>query len=86
MAMPIVTLLFDDGRTEEVKLTPRVLIEVERHFGSGKMPQIQGTLYGAWHKLGRPGDFLDWCDTLADVDERSSADVVPSEPGPSDGS
>jgi hypothetical protein len=76
---PIVTLTFDDGRVEEVKMNPRVLVEIERHY-DGKPPRIEGTLYGAWHKLGRQGDFNAWLDTLEDIDEREGEAANPSPP------
>lgn len=84
MAAPVITLTFTDGHTEEVKLNPRVLVEIERKFGTD-IPGIEGSLYGAWHRLGRPGAFDDWLDTVEEIHEEGGASV-PSEPEASDGS
>lgn len=84
MASPVIKLTFTDGHSEEVKINPRVLVEIERKFG-GDIPGIEGSLYGAWHKLGRVGVFEEWLDTVEEIDE-SAGEPVPSEPGPSDGS
>jgi hypothetical protein len=84
MAAPVMALTFTDGRKEEVKLNPRVLVEIERKFGA-TVPGIEGSLYGAWHKLGRPGDFDEWLDSLESIDERSE-EALPFESAPTDDS
>lgn len=86
MAAPVVTVTYEDGTTDTAKLTPRVLVEVERHY-NGKIPRMEGTMYGAWHKLGRPGGkFDEWLDTVEEVDESDGEQADPSVPEASDGS
>ena len=86
MAAPTIDLVFDDGRKESVKLTTRALVEAERKFG-GQIPGMEGTLYAAWFKLGRPGKFDDWLDTVElDVDVPEAEPAVPSHPEASDDS
>lgn len=85
MAAPVVHLTFSDGSTENVTLNTRVLVEVERKFGT--IPPIEGTLYGAWLRLGRPGTFDDWLDTIEDMGQSGEEDADrPTSPGASDGS
>lgn len=84
MASPVINLTFTDGKSESVKLNPRVLVEVERKYG-GTIPAIEGTLYGAWLRLGRHGNFDDWLDTVETIDE-STENADPSRPEASDGS
>jgi hypothetical protein len=85
MASPKVHLTFVDGHSEEVTLNPRVLVEVERKYG-GTIPPIEGSLYGAWFRLGQPGKFDDWLDSIDDMTEQAKVDAGPSGPVPSDGS
>lgn len=67
---PVVVVTFEDGTVEEVRLNPKVMVLAERHFG-GRVPPIEGTLWTAWQRLGRPGGkFDDWLDTVEDVNER----------------
>ncbi len=85
MASPVIQLTFTDGRSEEVKLNPRILVEVERRFG-GTIPGIEGSLYGAWFRLGRPGVFDEWLDTIEDIEEAPGDEATPTVPEASDGS
>lgn len=67
---PVVVITFEDGSVEEVRLNPKVMVLAERHF-AGKLPPIEGTLWTAWVRLGRPGGkFDDWLDTVESVDEK----------------
>lgn len=84
MAVPVVSLTFTDGRTEEVRLNTRVLIEVERKFGT--IPPIEGTLYGAWLRLGRPGTFDEWLDSVDEFGQGDGGEDRPTQPEASDGS
>lgn len=84
MAVPVVSLTFTDGRTEDVRLNTRVLIEVERKFGT--IPPIEGTLYGAWLRLGRPASFDDWLDTVDEFGQADGSEDRPTLPEASDGS
>lgn len=86
MASPTINLIFDDGRRESVTLGTRALIETERKFG-GSIPGMEGTLYAAWIKLGRPSKFDDWLDTVEIDTEAEEADpAVPTHPEVSGGS
>lgn len=85
MASPVLRIAFVDGRTEEVTLNLRVLVEMERKFGQDP-PPVESTLYGAWHRLGRPGPFDDFIDSVESVDPVEAEEAVPTQPGPSDGS
>lgn len=80
MAAPTVTLIFDGDRKETVTLNTRALIEAERKFG-GQIPGMEGTLYAAWFRLGKPGKFDDWLDTVEiDTDEIEDDPAVPTHP------
>lgn len=82
---PVVVITFEDGSVEEVRLNPKVMVLAERHF-QGKLPPIEGTLWSAWQRLGRPGgSFDDWLDTVEGVDEKV-AEVHPTKPAPGAGS
>lgn len=83
MASPRIKLTFLDGNTAEAVLNPRILVQVENDLGG--MPPIKGTFYGAWLRLGRPGDFMEWLDTIDDYEETSS-NPSPTQPEASDGS
>jgi hypothetical protein len=83
MASPVVNLVFTDGNTAEAVLNPRIMVEVERKYGT--IPAIEGTLYGAWLRLGRPGVFDDWLDTIDALDS-SVEEARPTQPEASDGS
>lgn len=85
MASPALKLTFDDGTSQDVKINPRVLVEIERKFGND-WPEIEGMLYGAWHRLGRPGEFEKWLDTVELMDRVEEGEAVPTGPEPSDGS
>lgn len=85
MAAPTLSLTFTDGRSEKVTLNPRVLVEIERKFG-GSITTMEGMLYGAWFRLGRPGEFDGWLDSLADIDADQGDATVPSQPEVSGGS
>jgi len=85
MASPVISLTFTDGHAEEVKLNPRVLVEVERKFGA-TIPGIEGSLYGAWHRLGRPGVFDEWLDTIESIEEAPGVEPTPTVPEASEGS
>lgn len=77
MGSPKVTLTFEDGNVEEVTLNPRVLVEVERKFGT--VPPIEGTYWGAWFRLGRPGGNFDaWLDTVSDMEQTAEGSADPS--------
>lgn len=81
----IVKLTYEDGRTEEVKLNPRTMILAERHF-KGDAPAIEGTMWAAWNKLGRPGgDFDAWSESVDDIDQ-SDSEVRPTPAAGGDGS
>lgn len=84
MAAPRISLSFTDGRVEEVTVNPRCLVEVERKYGQ-TIPAIEGTLYGAWIRLGRPDTFDEWLDTVDNFDGATTA-ADPSLPAPSAGS
>lgn len=86
MASPVVTLTFTDGRTESVRLSPRVLVEAERRFGDMAKHPIEGTLYGAWFRLGRPGNFDEWMDSVELMEQEQPEEAVPTLPEASDGS
>lgn len=62
----VARITFDDGSTEDVKIKPGDMVRAERHF-KGALPQVEGTLYAAWHRLGRPGQFDSWLDTIDGV-------------------
>lgn len=83
MAAPAVKVTFTDGHVEEVRLNPRVLVEIERKYGA--VPPIEGTLYGAWYRLGRHGSFDEWLDTVEEIAEQDD-EPRPTEPEASDGS
>lgn len=92
MAAPVVHLTFADGTEEQVVLNPRVLVEVERHF-DGTIPPIEGSMYGAWWRLGQPGKeagvsadkaFDSWMDSVESIDEKGG-DVRPTRPAPTAG-
>lgn len=87
-----VAVLYEDGRTETVKLGGAALVAMERRFkGFPATAPIESSYYGAWWALGRPGvgsdedarfeDWLEGVDALQSVEE--SAD--PTEPAPSAG-
>lgn len=52
-----VTLEFEDGSKETVKIKPRYAIEAEEKYGRGPggTPPLKGTIYAAWLALGKPG-------------------------------
>lgn len=65
----VVRLNYSDGTTEDVRLNPKVIVLAERHF-KGQLPQVEGTLWAAWQRLGRPAASFDtWLDTIDDVIE-----------------
>ena len=53
-----ITLQFEDGSTETVKLKVRHLIDAEDKFGkgSGGFPPLKGMVYAAWLSLDKPGN------------------------------
>jgi hypothetical protein len=59
------------------------MVEIERKFG--EIPPLEGSLYGAWLRLGRPGAFDDWLDTVEDM-EQNFERPDPTKPEASDGS
>ena len=83
MASPVVHLTFTDGSEKSATLNPRVLVETERKFGN--IPPIEGTLYAAWLRLGRPGKFDEWLDSVESMDQDEGA-ADPTQPAASDGS
>lgn len=85
MAVPVLRIRFVDGHSEEVPLNLRVLVEMERKFGTDA-PPVESTLYGAWHRLGRHGSFDDFIDSVESVDPVDADEPVPTEPGASDSS
>jgi hypothetical protein len=83
MASPTIKLWFNDGQTAEAKLNPRALIESERKFGDKLQSHAaEGQFFAAWCRLGRPGDFDAWLDTIEDWEEVSEP-ADPSQPAPS---
>ncbi len=84
MASPVVRLSFSDGRTEDVILNPRAIIEAERKYGT--IPPVEGTLYGAWIRLGRPGGFDEWLDTIEAMEQAEVEPPRPTKPAASAGS
>lgn len=85
MAVSVVTITFEDGRVEKARLNPRCIMESERKFGN--FPPVEGTLYAAWFRLGRPGGNFDaWVDTIADLEESKPEPPVPTQPEASEGS
>ena len=63
-----VTVTYEDGHSDEVRVLPIGLVMAERHF-KGDLPRIEGTLYAAWATL-KPGVAFDaWMENIVDVDE-----------------
>lgn len=76
-----VKITYDDGSTDHVRLKPKDMIMAERHFKHG-LPQVEGSLYAAWHKLGRPGQFDAWLDRVDEIEQDvEGRDPFPSDPG-----
>lgn len=73
-----VTITYDDGHQDVVKLLPLGLVRAERHFGKAALPRIEGTLYAAWSLLNPGGKFDEWLATIVDAEEQ-----VEESPGPS---
>lgn len=80
----VARITFENGDVEDVKIKPGDLVMAERHF-KGQLPNVEGTLYAAWHRLGRPGTFDKWLDTVDEID-RSEGGPAPFDEGPGDGS
>ncbi len=67
----LVTVRDEGGSTheDELRLTPKILMAVERQYPKG-IPALEGTFYGAWLALGKPGGprgFDAWVDTVEDA-------------------
>lgn len=71
-----VTVLHDDGQTDEVVLRPVSLVAAERHF-KGKVPPMEGTLWAVHHQLRVPEAFGTWLEHVDGVEE-SIADPTPA--------
>lgn len=81
---------FADGREPFVyKLTPRVILEIERHWPGRAMdrsdaaPAYESTLYGAWIAFGSPDNFEEFVDSIEEVIPKvaeSNGAENPSEP------
>jgi hypothetical protein len=86
MAATHIRFVFTDGRTEDVKVNSRALIEAERKFkGNLQEHPMEGQCYAAWWRLGSPGSFTDWMDSVEDwdiVDDEEPA-AAPFQPAPS---
>ncbi|MCA1569308.1 MAG: hypothetical protein LC798_03090 [Chloroflexi bacterium] len=66
-----ITLEFEDGSQEVVRLKVRYLIEAEDKYGKGTggFPPLKGTVYAAWLSLGKPGNsFQSFVRTIDFVD------------------
>lgn len=79
-----IRLTFTDGRAEEVSLNVACLVAAERKYGEN-MPRIEGTLFAAWHRLGRPGSFDDWIEQVDGIEEPEGKSEG-FDQGPPDGS
>lgn len=81
-----IVVTFEDGSSEEVRLTPRAFIEAERKF-KGELPAVEGVLYAAWFKLGKPrGHFDTWVDTVDEMSHIEDDAPVPTQPEAGGGS
>lgn len=66
-----VTIEHDDETVDVVVLRPAALVIAERHL-NGRLNGMEGTLFAAWHQLGRPaGKFDIWLESVAGAQERA---------------
>lgn len=79
-----VTVEYEDGKTDTVRLLPIGLVKAERHF-KGQLPPVEGSLYAAWVQL-KPGpSFDDWLGSLVSIREQNEDEVpLPEEPSPAE--
>lgn len=77
----VARITFENGDVEDIKIKPGDLVMAERHF-KGALPNVEGTLYAAWHRLGRPGGFDKWLDTVEEIEKLGEGgDPFPADPG-----
>lgn len=77
-----VTIVYRDGRSEEVPLLPIGMVMAERHF-KGAMPGYEGTCYATWAILKPDLGFDEWLESLADLtSEEADTLPLPEEPPP----
>lgn len=75
-----VTITYEDGRQDAIRILPLGLVAAERHFKGANIPAIEGTLYAAWYLLKPGSDFEEWMSTLVDIDEKGEEPVPPTQP------
>lgn len=68
----ILSVVYDDGTSEDIRIRPAGIVAAERKFG-GDLPGIEGTIYAAWFTKGMPGDFDSWLNSLAEASDRQEA-------------
>lgn len=77
----VVTVTYEDGRSDSVRLLPIGLVLAERHF-KGALPPMEGSLYATWALL-KPGiDFEAWLGTITNATEVAEEDTAPLPEGP----
>lgn len=81
-----VTVTYEDGHQDTIRILPIGLVLAERHFGKAEIPRIEGTMYAAWSLLKPDARFDDWLASLVDIDEQAEESPGPSaaeaSPGP----
>ena len=77
-----VDITYQDGRKETVAVLPIAALFAERKFGKD-VPPVEGTLYGVWCLLRKPGENFDaWVESLADWREYQNGAAAPLAEGP----
>ena len=97
MAAPKFKVVYQDGRTLEVRVTPRAQVEFERKFNTtmatfGGNPSVEHGYWLAWRSLHCAGmegkEFDPWLDSIEEIEgiEGDGEDTTNPGPGPGDSS
>lgn len=79
------TIIYEDGSTEEVKIGPKALLAAEDELGEeARTKPMRATFIAGWKGSGSDLDFDAWLDTVEDFAESDEApNVDPTTPAPS---
>lgn len=69
----ILSVTYDDGTTEDIRIRPAGIIAAERRYQGG-LERMEATIYSAWFTKGMPGGpdgFDGWLNSLADASDHA---------------